>query len=709
MEEVDKQAPAVPNKSKSRLQQQRRGWRPNLNFKNFARATDVERAVAHALPHPGNATHSMRSAGKRRSQALLSFLNRHSGSIFIFVVVIVFLRAGFYAGQNRPESSSHHVLNKDDTNWFAKPGSLLTPSDSSTKQRAAMQHPIPKLMEDAEAQYKEKLRSQSKTLKAAVAEYKRRYNRDPPKGFDQWFKFAKQNNVKMVDEYDGMVSDLEPFWELPSRELRRRSRQVAQLPSIDLVRITNGVPKAMKVVKDGFDDSEANARAHGFVSMMTRFAKRLPDMEFPINAKAEGRVLVPWEHRKYPNMTQQDSSGGIETILGNSFEYDWGGNGNVWEAWRRTCDPSSPARRLFASLRNSFAVRSNNYLAEPNSLPGSDFRFMKGTSAKFDFCEHPHAHYTQGHFFSDWRTIPALYPVFSPAKAKGYSDIRVPSHYYYGSTPAYTYGWDRVNLELKDVDQMEVPWEDKIDKIFWRGATTGGGSHPPGFTPQYQRHRFLRMASDKSDTNRSITYTVPSTNPPNFVTTQVSMGKLNEEIMDAAFTKAMAPETYPGGLEALEAAHRFGDAVPLGRHWSYRYLVDLDGMSYSGRFMAFLASDSVPIKSTVYEEFYSDWIQPWVQFIPLSSSYKEVYNIYAYFTGPTKATLEAANSSLASTPIERRRSVEGDKRLRRIARAGKEWKRTIGRKVDMEVYVYRLCLEWARLWADDREAMSFRL
>jgi len=29
-------------------------------------------------------------------------------------------------------------------------------------------------------------------------------------------------------------------------------------------------------------------------------------------------------------------------------------------------------------------------------------------------------------------------------------------------------------------------------------------------------------------------------------------------------------------------------------------------------------------------------------------------------------------------------SVEADRRLKRIARAGKEWKRTMGRKVDME-------------------------
>lgn len=70
------------------------------------------------------------------------------------------------------------------------------------------------------------------------------------------------------------------------------------------------------------------------------------------------------------------------------------------------------------------------------------------------------------------------------------------------------------------------------------------------------------------------------------------------------------------------------------------------------------------------------------------------------------------------------KQLDGDQQLRRIARAGRQWKNTIGRKVDMEsqyfitflryypngnraAYVYRLCIEWARLWADDRDAMSY--
>ena len=117
--------------------------------------------------------------------------------------------------------------------------------------------------------------------------------------------------------------------------------------------------------------------------------------------------------------------------------------------------------------------------------------FARDIQGNYSYCQNPWAHYSQGHFFSDWRTIAVLFPIFSPAKASGYLDIRVPSHYYHGQTRRYTYGWDAVNLEQHRVDHMETPWEMKSDQVFWRGASTGGGSSPPGFASQYQRHRYV--------------------------------------------------------------------------------------------------------------------------------------------------------------------------------------------------------------------------
>src|SRR5258706_1922490 len=123
--------------------------------------------------------------------------------------------------------------------------------------------------------------------------------------------------------------------------------------------------------------------------------------------------------------------------------------------------------------------------------------------------------------------------------------------------------------------------------------------------------RFLRMSSDQSDANRTVVFADPP-ETDDFTYAKVPIKQLNNDFMDAAFTKAVGCMQYnPGGCEGLRRDHRFADAVPLGEHWRHKYLVDLDGMGYSARFFAFLASDSAVLKSTTYREYFSEWIQPW--------------------------------------------------------------------------------------------------
>ena len=35
---------------------------------------------------------------------------------------------------------------------------------------------------------------------------------------------------------------------------------------------------------------------------------QLPDMDFPVNVRSEGRVIVSWEHTKYPNLTENGAA-----------------------------------------------------------------------------------------------------------------------------------------------------------------------------------------------------------------------------------------------------------------------------------------------------------------------------------------------------------------------------------------------------------------
>ncbi|KAF5366142.1 hypothetical protein D9757_010945 [Collybiopsis confluens] len=780
--------------------------------------------------------------------------------VLLGCLIVGIFRVGLKSG--RPHGSFGNTPMKQTSDTSGHPSTMTYAT-----------HPITLLMSAAEERFRSKLARQSKTLPDAIAEYKRRYGMPPPKGFDQWWDYVKKFDVIMTDEFDLLMKDLAPFYALRGirgddyqaededprypgsiidkygwalgggAEMRRRIAEVAGVSSIDLVRIRDGVPSTASVNKDGYVDDEVSARAKGLKSMLGKAlhdvgarAKKegkwmIPDLDFPVNAKAEGRVIVGWEkwddgssgsragsegqdrplvlgalgngNRSYVSDTTDPALSGPEPGYNAShplatFKPDWRAEGNVWNAWRRTCPPNSTARKMFSSIRNmdlSMEGKSKRGLGSPPpSFTFTPTNAFHSTS----FCDEPHLHYTQGHFFSDWRTIGELYPVLSPARAKGFGDIKIPSHYYYGSTDRYTYGWDEVNLQLDDVDRGEVEWGTETDgilygpegteggvddrdliidpaydghintanppknrktgKIFWRGATTGGGNEPPGFSPFYQRHRAVRMTgwdadgeidlwipvaygqstffnglvfdrctlADSDLFNYSVlkdSSTETSTDLDDGASTadtplthmRIPLSAFNQAITDVAFVKATNPDQYPGGLEKLMEEHRFSGGIYLGGHWQYKYLLDLDGMSYSGRFMSFLASDSVPVKSTVYEEFFGDWIEPWLHYIPLSSSYEEIYNIFAYFSGVPAEAVEAvyANSSFALPEGTQFSAIpgapDGDARLRRIARAGKQWKKTIGRTLDLESYVYRLALEWARLCADDREAMSMRV
>ncbi len=88
----------------------------------------------------------------------------------------------------------------------------------------------------------------------------------------------------------------------------------------------------------------------------------------------------------------------------------------------------------------------------------------------------------------------------------------------------------------------------------------------------------------------------PGTN--NFVSASVTIGQLNADIMDVAFTKAVGCTQYPGGCDGMRRDHRFADAVPLGENWRHKYLIDIDGMGYSARLFS-LVGDEISFENRV--------------------------------------------------------------------------------------------------------------
>ena len=139
-------------------------------------------------------------------------LQTHAGKLrFTFLCFVVFL--SFYHLHNLPSRTLHPATNKE-LDVFGS----LGPTNGQ-------KHPIEVLVEDARRRYTHMVKNQSKSLTEAIANYKKRYRREPPPGFENWYHVAVQSNATIIDNYDSVMAGFEPYWSISARELRARVRE----------------------------------------------------------------------------------------------------------------------------------------------------------------------------------------------------------------------------------------------------------------------------------------------------------------------------------------------------------------------------------------------------------------------------------------------------------------------------------------------------
>ena len=165
-----------------------------------------------------------------------------------------------------------------------KPSVDATPSQGS--------HPIDALMQVADRTFDDLMKKESHDLNTAAAEYRKRRGRHPPPGFDKWYEFARQNGAVMVEDFfDQIYHDLGPFWGLPPATLRKESWDYDMVINIR--------------------NNNASAESSWFwtqiwLNMTQTIEHLLPDMDIPLNAMDEPRILVPWEQiNKYMELERK--------------------------------------------------------------------------------------------------------------------------------------------------------------------------------------------------------------------------------------------------------------------------------------------------------------------------------------------------------------------------------------------------------------------
>ncbi|GAA6036975.1 hypothetical protein JCM8097_005487 [Rhodosporidiobolus ruineniae] len=508
------------------------------------------------------------------------------------------------------------------------------------------EHPIHGLMREAQEKWDEKKRNEKKTCEEAMEEYKRRYGRNPPEGFQHWWFWAKSNKVQLLDEYDSINQHIEPFLALRPSELRRRLKVLEDSPNGE------GRDHTLLHLKKGkVSTTGASWRPpvpEGFEYLLKDIMHMLPDMTVAL-------YLHDASHTQVDALAMEGyRKAAKEGRFVNESELPIQGD-TTWTWRERTCLPNSSLHRVVSGLENTVVP------------PGPSF--VRNHPLEMSYCSNPHnldLHgSTSGNVY-----LRALEPSFALSRTFPDADIVWPSTIQYDLNP-----------------KNESSFLEKRSKIVWRGSPDGIFVGSSQKWRQSQRFRLLTLTNSADTSPRLVRQTQTDRWGHEYqVDVSTSLEALNERYSDIRATGGPV-QCEEHLCEHLKETMTFVPKSSLEEMADHRYVMDVDGNAYSARFRTHLLSNQVPLKSTIYQEWYSDKIQPFLHYVPIKLDYSDLYNVLAFFDGG----------------LDEQRTGNHDALAEKIAIAGREWAEMHWRIVDMQAYVFRLLLEYARLFDPERE------
>ncbi|KAI2472532.1 glycosyltransferase family 90 protein [Annulohypoxylon bovei var. microspora] len=534
----------------------------------------------------------------------------------------------------------------------------------------------------------------STTLKSAVTEYKERHQgRDPPPQFDKWFEFAQQRKSVVIDRFDQIERDILPFWGMKQRKIHEGLEQLRVLPDIGIITIVEG-----KASHNQLADPVQNVILDEAVSMISTFVEHLPPMSIAINMKERPRVLVPWDdiHR----FIMAGSKPRFQLLVPRR-------SGNRLEDEARLTDgnPIDVSKAILGSVAQPYVspkkFRQLEALACP---PGSAARGGVHWDTR-DFCSSCVKPHSEGQFLQDWEmfldpchqpdifnlhdlhTTPHLHdlhqdllPLFSRSKTDSFNDILIPL-----IRP--------VNQESDDVE-----FGRKKDIVFWQGDARDSQIVTPQSLLGGHRHRLVHLANNASAVDKvSMLLGVQANKKDKFQYEETTLREANGPLpFEFSFTNAEPCADVNCQLLQQE----FGFKEP-GKAFDNRYVMLLDSTDGPPQdLLPTLRSNSVPVLSSVFREWFTERLMPWVHFVPVDLRYHALHSTMAYFIGLKNRG-----------PINgRTQNTDGrHEDARWIAEQGHKWADKAVRREDMEVYLFRLLLEWGRIVDDNRDSLGFTL
>ncbi|EAU90335.2 CAP1 [Coprinopsis cinerea okayama7 len=643
-------------------------------------------------------------------------------------------------------------------------------------------HPIFELIEKGEREWKRKHDRASRTLKEACAEYKRRYGRRPPKGFEKWWAYVQKYQVQLPDEYDQIHRDLEPFfafeplmlqwieyeWEGHADSFTIGKEEIGS--PLDLLNFT--LPESGQI------RHELAKGANMIIDLMKEVEEDLPVFRRDaIEAAKRGEYLDLSQPREQKH-----------------------------HGWKTACPPFSPiwADPLPYSIANGVTTPPTLRQLEQlkYSSPHSNYSgfgphpktFIHDHAATLSPCEHPAHLLMHGQFLRYGHGGPV------PLREKLANTEDLPEPVYYGMVPYFSYSPTRLHDDIVAAVPMgwvddvyprsdDPPFDEKPDsRLHWRGRNTGMwcgndndveslntvlGKTIGGYNPKEkhtigpdrawwlsQRGRLVDWANrmweglyevEPAQVPHSLNVgvpheiwkrsTVPEFEDDLFVGPMPNDTSLHGRRMGGSLRKGKTlPAHCHAGVLRSPPSPEYRLAAPPDKNddtewighespplsksdWSpamcdiafvgsplncegrmcdkvgdmyefrkvqggkeqgrYKFVMDVDGNGWSSRFKRLITSNSLIFKSTVYPEWFTDRIQPWVHYVPIQLDLSDLLDTLYFFRGD---------------PSQHNHHLD---LAAKMADAGRQWSKRYWRKEDMVAYMFRLFLEYARVMGDE--------
>ncbi|KAK7428830.1 hypothetical protein QQZ08_004600 [Neonectria magnoliae] len=547
----------------------------------------------------------------------------------------------------------------------------------------------------------------SRTLGEAVAEYKRRYGSPPPPNFDEWYNFAVARNSPVIDDFDQVHQDLLPFWGIDAAEIRRRTSDLLSYSSLEMggLRIRNGTVELSPYVPGSH-----RWMMDSLKRMISPFSKWLPDMDLAINLADECRMAIPFEEMEASKVkgrrvrskivqntndeTKKERDGfrwpGTFTKPASREQIPTGfANYGLWQLYydliAPSCSPNDPGRHKRWWDRSTACVEC----IAPHSTFTEHGLLLADSELANDMCHQPDMAYLDGFIMSPSGAMigtRSLFPIFSQGRIGGFSDILIPSPWNFDHKSVYE-------------EKLDMTWDEKEDGLFWRGSGSDGYAAHGSWTG-FLRARFVHEAYEhkrKESTNDRL----PSIN----VSFAGDVHKCHEADcateLDSFQTWANAMQTNTAkrsnatlqhGNKKLGSSERrtnslLSQAMPFGENWRFRHLFDMDGAGFSGRLLPFLESRSLIYRAAIFQTWFDERLSAWHHYVPVDVRLGPgLWAVLGHFFEST----EVPNKSMG-----------GDKTGRKIAKQGRKWAKKALRDEDMQIYMFRLLLEYGRLVNQD--------